>query len=477
MGNTLHFLLLGCMVFAHLSSLPSQTTLYPGDLAVLGLASNVGGLTGNCAPGGSGQLQGRDRISFVCFKDIQSGTTIDMTDNGWERARVGHWGNTEGFLRIVRTGPTLPAGQVITIELPPTNNSYVAIHPDTAWYFVALGTNALNFNDGGDQLYFLQGGRWENGTTIGCCNGAQDARYIGGRILFAFNATQYWQSLGNDTQISALHSAVQPCFFMAPTGGITNFTSYSGPVTNANQLEWISRIGDPTNWSAYENCQAYQEPIHFLPIQMGELALDCRQCSDCQPFQDELLFTLPPSGGPFSLDLTEDKDTFSLPSVNHGASLPVGIDRTTTYRLLRITDAAGCPIYVDSALMISFHLDPSLPDCLEGADNMNVAPTRSRIYIPSAFSPNQDGINDVFSIYLDHQYQEAIQATASMLILDRWGRPVFRQQNRYITDGFSWNGQSLNGTLAETGVYAYVFILTDQDGNRDIMRGTVTLLR
>lgn len=334
------FLLLHIHFF---SSLSGQTILYPGDIAVLGLASNVGGEMGNCTSGG--QFQGRDRISFMAFKEIETGTVIDFTDNGWERLNPGQWGNTEGFIRAVRTGMDIQAGQVITFEFPPTQTGHLAIAPDPEWEFQLLGTNALNFNDSGDQLYILQGGEWNNGTTIGCCNGEQDATYTGGRILFGFNSGSEWNAGINDSQNSGLHPDVMPCFSMAPTSGVTSFTSYTGPGTIATQLEWIARIGDPSNWSAYDDCAQYQDLPASFQIALSKMYLSCEHCFSCTPFTDSLIFTLPVTGGPFEVDYTDGTDTFTLSNAELLSVAPVFISERVTYNLVKVTDANGCPVY------------------------------------------------------------------------------------------------------------------------------------
>jgi hypothetical protein len=64
-------------------SLSAQTILQPGDLAVLGV---------NASNGACGGENGEDLVSFVAFKDILPNTTIDLTDNGYERLNAGLWG-------------------------------------------------------------------------------------------------------------------------------------------------------------------------------------------------------------------------------------------------------------------------------------------------------------------------------------------------------------------------------------------------
>ena len=87
------------ILFLATSTISAQTILQPGDLALLGIGANVR----ECRPEANDDIGGRDIVCFISFSDIETGTIIDITDNGWERANPGLWGNTEGFLRVTRT--------------------------------------------------------------------------------------------------------------------------------------------------------------------------------------------------------------------------------------------------------------------------------------------------------------------------------------------------------------------------------------
>src|SRR5690606_39595178 len=65
----------------------AQTMLYPGDIAVLSMASDME----DC---GSSPLS--DEIRFFCFQDIETGTEIDLTDNGWEYINPGFFCDNAG---------------------------------------------------------------------------------------------------------------------------------------------------------------------------------------------------------------------------------------------------------------------------------------------------------------------------------------------------------------------------------------------
>jgi len=65
---------------------------------------------------GCGVTPDADELSFMCFKDILTGTEIDLTDNAWERQYANYFGDSEGTLRMTRTGGTIAKGTVITLQ-------------------------------------------------------------------------------------------------------------------------------------------------------------------------------------------------------------------------------------------------------------------------------------------------------------------------------------------------------------------------
>lgn len=222
------------------------TVLEPGDLVIVGVNSN----TFACGGGSAGE----DQVSFFCFKPIEFGTTILLTDNGFSRCTAGLWGNNEGSVQITRTGLAIPAGQVITLRITnssgPTNVQGVA--PDANWSCATVnGFTTLNLNSGGDQLFFGQGGVWNTNTPS-----AHDATYSGDVIYgFSTNPAFPWSPLCTSNQRSDLPPGL-PCFSMAPTLA-TDFNKYVGPMTAATQRDWIIRVDDPANWASYANCADY----------------------------------------------------------------------------------------------------------------------------------------------------------------------------------------------------------------------------
>lgn len=95
------------------------------------------------------------------------------------------------------------------------------------------------------------------------------------------------------------------------------------------------------------------------------------------------------------------------------------------------------------------------------------------LYAPTAFSPNDDGLNDRFVLYAG----PAIAQVASVTVYDRWGREVFHRQA--ITPGNTndgWDGMT-NGQAEATGVYVYRAQVQLFDGSIRTIDGEVLLIR
>lgn len=95
------------------------------------------------------------------------------------------------------------------------------------------------------------------------------------------------------------------------------------------------------------------------------------------------------------------------------------------------------------------------------------------VYMPTAFSPNGDGQNDVFFV----QSGNRVRQVREFQIFDRWGTQVFGRARFAPNDpSFGWDGQH-KGRLMPSGVYVYYAILEMEDGREEMVKGEVILLR
>lgn len=82
------------------------------------------------------------------------------------------------------------------------------------------------------------------------------------------------------------------------------------------------------------------------------------------------------------------------------------------------------------------------------------------VYIPNAFSPNGDGVNDVWGLY----YSDYVKEVKKLLIFDRWGGLVHKDTK--------WDGAG-----APEGVYVYLVVIENAFGEIEIYKGDITLIR
>jgi gliding motility-associated-like protein len=91
------------------------------------------------------------------------------------------------------------------------------------------------------------------------------------------------------------------------------------------------------------------------------------------------------------------------------------------------------------------------------------------VYVPNAFTPNDDGLNDVF------QPKGFGIVKYELQIFDRWGEKVFQTKN--FEEG--WNGkfQNRGGNVVEEGSYTWLINVTSVFGKAHELKGHVTLIK
>lgn len=117
-----------------------------------------------------------------------------------------------------------------------------------------------------------------------------------------------------------------------------------------------------------------------------------------------------------------------------------------TYFTVRVTDAIGCTD--DDDVFIKVYEGPMY-------------------YLPNAFSPNGDGLNDIFI-----PVPVGIRSTDYFRVFNRFGQIMF--QTKEWMKG--WDG-TLKGKPAEAGTYVWMIKGIDKNGSVVEMKGTIILLK
>lgn len=116
--------------------------------------------------------------------------------------------------------------------------------------------------------------------------------------------------------------------------------------------------------------------------------------------------------------------------------------------IVQITDYKGC-VSVDSIKYLSLELAPFW------------------FYVPSAFTPNDDGINDYFRPYT---HVEQIKKF-SLKIFDRWGQLIFNTTD--VEKG--WDGR-INGNRVSNGIYLWEMVYRQLNEPLVKISGHVTMI-
>ncbi len=88
-------------------------------------------------------------------------------------------------------------------------------------------------------------------------------------------------------------------------------------------------------------------------------------------------------------------------------------------------------------------------------------------YLPSAFTPNGDGLNDIVRPYL-----VGMKGLKSFSVFNRWGNLIFLSQ----TYGEGWDGKS-RGVDQDAGVYVWILEFYNADNKLVTEKGVLTLIR
>lgn len=114
---------------------------------------------------------------------------------------------------------------------------------------------------------------------------------------------------------------------------------------------------------------------------------------------------------------------------------------------LTVSNEYGCTAEAEAEVRISDHL----------------------IYIPNTFSPNGDGLNDLFIPVTTGAIQ------IEMHIIDRWGNEVY--SNDDVKRGWDGGASDNSDYFAQSEVYTYLIVITDNLGWKFEYQGSVRTIR
>ncbi len=237
---------------------------------------------------------------------------------------------------------------------------------------------------------------------------------------------------------------------------------------NASVQLNASITGSSFNWSPpnYLDNPLVLNPVASPPgtTQYILSAFDTQGCP--KPGKDTILVTILPKvvafagrdtsvivGQPLQFNGTGGTDYLWTPGTSlSSTSIPDPIGNydgsfdIIRYKLI-VTDQAGC---ADSAYI-----------------TVRIFKTVPSVFVPTGFTPNNDGLNDVVK-----PIAVGMKQINYFSVYNRWGQLVFTTR----INGQGWDGR-IKGELQGTGVYVWMVSAEDYTGKAYFQKGTVTLIR
>ncbi|MBX2985717.1 MAG: gliding motility-associated C-terminal domain-containing protein [Bacteroidia bacterium] len=116
--------------------------------------------------------------------------------------------------------------------------------------------------------------------------------------------------------------------------------------------------------------------------------------------------------------------------------------------------------------LIAYNIDSTCID--SSVKRLDVYNSEEGVYVPSAFSPNNDGNNDIFKVVAT-----GVKFEITLEVYNRWGGLIFKTED---ARNIGWDGTNSDIPCQE-GVYMYVVRYISLEDKAIVTSGTVTLLR
>ncbi len=181
-----------------------------------------------------------------------------------------------------------------------------------------------------------------------------------------------------------------------------------------------------------------------------------------------------PEPEPVAVDLGPDR------VINEGEELelvPVSKGLVTAFDW-KPSELFACPTCSDQQIFVAENLwikiEVLSANGCRATDSVFVRVLRELgIFIPDAFTPDGDGINDRFTVYGGPR----LALIEELDVFDRWGNQLFNAKDLPPNDpNYGWDG-NFKGQRMDPAVFVYVARLLTRDGERITMSGDFQLLR
>ena len=270
--------------------------------------------------------------------------------------------------------------------------------------------------------------------------------------------------------VTSINNCIGQDTILVMNAEITDFATTLLPplcsYSSDGQVQILDVKGDLPPYSYSINGQTFQNDDQFNQLPVGNYNVVVQNAIGCKR-TEMVTLNAPPV---FKVDLGEAKaielgDSVALSALSKArivsyawepadrlsctdCSHPVAQPLESTRFKLTVTNKNGC-IAMDS---IQFSVTKI-----------------AHFYAPTAFSPNDDGTNDVFQLFTG----KGIKNIMEVQLFDRWGNLLFLAKN---SENIIWDG-TFKGKMMPQGVYVWAATVAYIDGSVARFSGDVSLIR
>ncbi len=287
---------------------------------------------------------------------------------------------------------------------------------------------------------------------------------VGTFDYYVTQTVDYCESPRADIQVNILHNSITNFSYTINYGCTFDTVQFTNTSQYSSHYEWSFGDGS-TLVDSNTNPVHYYLPAHVNTNYTVKLHGFNSLCFDDSTIQ---VLTLTPDPNPKKVitGITADQTILFGNSVQldaEGAFIYYWKPDNGSLNNPNINNPIATPSVTTTYIVYGY----DKTGCLDSAKVDITVDFNDADFIPSGFTPNGDGQNDVFRI--SHlKYGKLVEFS----VYNRWGQRVF-----YTSDiNKGWDGH-FDGEPQDMGVYSYLVILSHTDGTNKVYKGTITLIR
>ncbi|TAK36244.1 MAG: T9SS type B sorting domain-containing protein [Saprospiraceae bacterium] len=218
----------------------------------------------------------------------------------------------------------------------------------------------------------------------------------------------------------------------------------------------------------------FQTSPSFAGLTAGTFEVTAQDDNGCTA--SEIIWVSAPIPVVVELGSSQSIDAGDGTTLTAIVNLPYDSLATITWSGLDTVECPTCLTQpVAPLLTTTYAIEITAENGCQDADAVTVfVDRRKHVYIPNAFSPNNDGTNDVFQIFAK---PNTVAQVKSFLVFSRWGETVWQY---YFFEpnnpAYGWNG-TYRGQEMNSAVFTWFAEIEFTDGTTELFKGDVTLVR